>query len=130
MYIYIHIYMHVYIYTYTHIHKYIHIYIHIYKKIVFLLIMLRVFIFLRFFSVYEDKDFSISIFIIKGNARIPLHNHPKMNGLLQVKADDIYNSDLFDNFIFYNGSMLYHFYNVFINFTFLGYLWNISSKLL
>jgi len=37
-----------------------------------------------YISVYEDKDFSISIFIIKGNARIPLHNHPKMNGLLQV----------------------------------------------
>ena len=38
------------------------------------------------FSVHEDRDFSISIFIVDGHARIPLHNHPEMHGLLQVKS--------------------------------------------
>ena len=37
------------------------------------------------FSVHEDPDFSISIFIMNGKARIPLHNHPDMHGLLQVR---------------------------------------------
>jgi len=37
-----------------------------------------------YISVHEDCDFSISIFIIHGHSRIPLHNHPDMHGLLQV----------------------------------------------
>jgi len=37
-----------------------------------------------YISVHEDPDFSMSIFIVDRNARIPLHNHPDMHGLLQV----------------------------------------------
>lgn len=37
-----------------------------------------------YISVHEDRDFSISIFIVDAHARIPLHNHPEMHGLLQV----------------------------------------------
>ena len=37
-----------------------------------------------YIKIHEDKDVSIGIFIVKSGFRIPLHNHPNMNGLLKV----------------------------------------------
>ena len=51
-----------------------------------------------FFSVHEDRDFIISIFIVRGNSRIPLHNHPDMHGLLQVRSKFNENLTTIDEF--------------------------------
>jgi len=37
-----------------------------------------------YIKIHEDQDVSIGIFVVKGGQKIPLHNHPKMHGLLKV----------------------------------------------
>ena len=37
-----------------------------------------------YIKIHEGKDVSIGIFLVKAGSRIPLHNHPKMYGLLKV----------------------------------------------
>ena len=37
-----------------------------------------------YIKIHEDRDVSIGIFVVKAGSRIPLHNHPKMHGLLKV----------------------------------------------
>ena len=37
-----------------------------------------------YIKIHEDQDVSIGIFLVKGGQKIPLHNHPKMHGLLKV----------------------------------------------
>ena len=38
-----------------------------------------------YIKIHEDHDVSIGIFVVKGGQKIPLHNHPKMHGLLKVR---------------------------------------------
>ena len=33
-------------------------------------------------DVYECPDFSIGIFMMKANAKMPLHDHPHMHGMM------------------------------------------------
>ena len=37
-----------------------------------------------YIKIHEDLDVSLGVFIIKPGFKIPLHNHPKMHGLLKV----------------------------------------------
>ena len=37
-----------------------------------------------YIGIYEDRDISVGIFIIRRGCRIPLHNHPGMYGILKV----------------------------------------------
>jgi len=37
-----------------------------------------------YIKIHEDQDVSIGMFVVKGGQKIPLHNHPKMHGLLKV----------------------------------------------
>ena len=37
-----------------------------------------------YIKIHEDYDVSLGIFIVKPGFKIPLHNHPKMHGLLKV----------------------------------------------
>ena len=39
-----------------------------------------------YIKIHEDQDVSIGIFLVKGGQKIPLHNHPKMHGLLKVST--------------------------------------------
>ena len=34
--------------------------------------------------VFENKDFSAGVFIVRNGARLPLHDHPNMSGILKV----------------------------------------------
>ena len=38
-----------------------------------------------YIKIHEDQDVSIGIFVVKEGQKIPLHNHPKMHGLLKVR---------------------------------------------
>ena len=42
-----------------------------------------------YIKIHEDQDVSIGIFVVKEGQRIPLHNHPKMHGLLKVRISII-----------------------------------------
>ncbi len=44
---------------------------------------------ITYISVYNDPDFSVGVFVVGGGQRIPLHNHPRMFGLLKVVAGDV-----------------------------------------
>lgn len=37
-----------------------------------------------YIGIYEDRDISVGIFIIRRGCRIPLHNHPGMHGIIKV----------------------------------------------
>lgn len=37
-----------------------------------------------YIKIHEDQDVSIGIFVVKAGSQIPLHNHPKMHGMLKV----------------------------------------------
>ena len=37
-----------------------------------------------YIGIYEDRDISVGIFIIRRGCRIPLHNHPGMYGVIKV----------------------------------------------
>ncbi|XP_063232314.1 2-aminoethanethiol dioxygenase [Bacillus rossius redtenbacheri] len=37
-----------------------------------------------YIEVYEDADVTIGIFVLKAGARLPLHDHPRMHGVLKV----------------------------------------------
>ncbi|KAG8230779.1 hypothetical protein J437_LFUL011342 [Ladona fulva] len=37
-----------------------------------------------YIEIFENEDITIGIFVLKPNARIPLHDHPRMNGILKV----------------------------------------------
>jgi cysteamine dioxygenase len=36
-----------------------------------------------YIGIYEDRDISVGIFIIRCGRRIPLHTHPGMHGLIK-----------------------------------------------
>ena len=40
-------------------------------------------------KIFEDSDLSVGIFIVKSGARIPLHNHPNMHGLLKIVGGQV-----------------------------------------
>ncbi|KAF5276274.1 hypothetical protein FQA39_LY06623 [Lamprigera yunnana] len=40
-------------------------------------------------DIYEDRNLSMGIFILKPGMRLPLHNHPQMYGLLKVLAGTV-----------------------------------------
>ncbi|MCL4127942.1 UNVERIFIED_CONTAM: hypothetical protein GTU68_007758 [Idotea baltica] len=37
-----------------------------------------------YMQIYEDCDVTICVFILKNGAKLPLHDHPEMNGILKV----------------------------------------------
>jgi cysteamine dioxygenase len=42
-----------------------------------------------YISIYEDSNVTISIFIVKSGAKVPLHDHPHMYGILKVIAGTV-----------------------------------------
>ncbi|XP_012531145.1 2-aminoethanethiol dioxygenase [Monomorium pharaonis] len=40
-------------------------------------------------DIFENKDITIAIFILKHGVRMPMHNHPEMHGLLKVISGTI-----------------------------------------
>lgn len=40
-------------------------------------------------EIYEDDNVSMGIFILKPNGKLPLHNHPRMHGLIKVIAGQV-----------------------------------------
>ena len=52
-------------------------------------------------QLYEDKDVTIGVFILKRGTKIPLHDHPDMHGILKVRLSYLFYLDLnkqFSNF--------------------------------
>ena len=43
----------------------------------------------RFMSVHEESNFTVTVFILPGGRKIPLHDHPKMNGLMKCLSGRI-----------------------------------------
>lgn len=41
-------------------------------------------------DIFENKDLTISIFILKHGVTLPMHNHPGMHGFLKVGKIDIF----------------------------------------
>ena len=39
---------------------------------------------MTYVGIFEDCDITVGVFIVKGNARLPLHNHPMMHGILKI----------------------------------------------
>lgn len=37
-------------------------------------------------GVYEHEDINIAVFLLRDNVTLPLHDHPKMHGLLKVNT--------------------------------------------
>ena len=42
-----------------------------------------------YIELYHDCDIDIGMLIISGNARLPLHGHPKMRGILKVVHGEV-----------------------------------------